>query len=139
MGTDIHAVAAWGIKTTYGAVVKTYGQTREWIGPRGGDDLHDFDPKTGKPNYKMSSSPPPELKRWQIDVVGGLYEPSNDEVCIVSYKVTRSPSHRLDISAERVPHVLDVPLFIDFKVDMLKLGLWSEENFGLWLYLDVSC
>jgi len=140
MGFDAHAVAAWGIKTTYAAVQAANIETREWIGPKGGDPSFDFNPKTGKPNYKTSSEPPPELDRWNVDTVDGDSEnPTGDSVCVVTFLVARTPSHRDTLSVESISTSPRTAAgFADFVRDMTKLGLWSDDRFGLWLYIDVS-
>ena len=143
MGVDISATAAWGIKTTYGKIEDTYAVTREWIGPANGDRSFEFDPKSGKPNYKTNSAPPPELERWMDDgqphVISGNYEPDATDECIIVLSDVFTDSHRSgSIDAKRIPTEPSSKKFGAFKEDMMKIGLWSEKQFGLWLYLDIS-
>jgi len=154
MGVDISAVAAWGIKTTYGQAKKTYTKNRTWIGRLDGDRSFEFDPRTGKPNYEEEEEAPEEIENWEFFNLGA-YDARDSDECIIAFTATHTPSHRDELTAAKIP---EKPAdddswvvrgddddddaaelkFSDFRDDMTKLGLWDKKKFGLWLFLNVG-
>jgi len=138
MGVDIHAVAAWGIRITHGQIRRTHIKTRTWIGRPDGDRENEFDPKTGKPNYKVEEESPEELEKWELFNLGG-YEASDSDECIITFASTSTPSHRMAIEAVKIPEKpVNDSDFQAFKTDMVKLDLWNESRYGLWLFIDAG-
>jgi hypothetical protein len=140
MGMDASAVATWGLRATYAEIRKTFVQTRTWIGAPTGDRAHDFDPSTGKPNYETHASEPEELERWKYAVISDNPSVATlSDKCVVMLARTCTRSHRSGIFIEKIPEHPDAGRLLLFKTDMEKIGLWRDDHFGLWLYLDISC
>ena len=149
MGLDAYANAAWGLRTTYGEMQKTFTKTRDWIGPENVDKSHDFDPKTGKPNYETRTELPEELSRWEIvtlsdDAYFDPEEPGERDVpdaceCLIVLEGYSTRSSRSGASVEKLPEAPEPRQLASFQADMKKLGLWKDKRFGLWLYLHMSC
>jgi hypothetical protein len=139
MGTDIHGIASWGIKTTWGKVESTYKQVREYVGPADGNREFEFDPKTGKSNYVTKTVKPAELEKWDVEDASGRYSRRPTDECVIVLARAETGSHRSGRAPITKVPVLDVAKREEFVRDMAKIDLWSEDNFGLWVYLYISC
>jgi hypothetical protein len=137
MGMDAYATAAWGLRTTWGNIEKTFTKTRRWVGPAGGDRSFDFDPKTGKPNYVEDVAEPAEVMLWEPISLGGYDRRFDDEYIIPVMRV-RTKSHRSGPVPVKAPPEVPADRLESFKADMTKVGLWNEEAYALWLFLDIS-
>jgi hypothetical protein len=131
MGMDCYAYAAWGLKTTRSAVKKANVVTKTWIG--GDGPRTDFDPTTGKPNYKTVETVPSELDDRVLSV--GDYD--GDEVVIPLSQVTTG-SHRRGASAVTAAPEPAPEALADFRASMQKLGLWEGGRWGHWVFLYIS-
>ena len=132
MGLDAYAYAAWGIRATYGELRKTFKKSRAWIGPKGADQSHDFDPKTGKPNYEARVELPAELEAWEIASLDpenrviveelGEREVSDKTECVVVLESCSTDSFRSGNSIVRIPEApSDKEKLASFEADTSKL------------------
>lgn len=136
MGLDVSAHVVWGLRTTRKAVFR---KEREWIGKEDGDRSFDFDPKTGKSNWKVSREP---IKGLEYDVVnisdGWTHE--DEDVFLVILHETSTGSHRENKSVKGViPLHGKEPLSQEeekFKETIKSLGI--PGTYGMWLYLCIS-
>jgi hypothetical protein len=137
----IHAVAAWGLRTTWGSIKRSFKTTRRWVGPALGERSFEFDPMTGKSNYVEDVVQPEALTRWVPFGLGGDARRFDDDEWIVPVVCVRTAQHRVGRwghGPEQVPPEVPADQLSAFKVDMTNLGLWNEDRYALWLVLDVS-
>jgi hypothetical protein len=137
MGMDAYAVAAWGLRTTWGKIELTFTKTRRWVGPADGDRSFEFDPKTGKPNFVEDVAEPAAVMLWEPISLGSDDRRFDDEY-IIPVVLVRTKSHRARPVPAKVAPEVSADRMESFKADMTKVGLWNEESYGLWLFLDIS-
>lgn len=136
MGMDCYAYAVWGLKTTRAAVHGAYTEEKTWIGAEGVTRT-EFDPTTGRPNYRVTRKAPPEIDE---DISGrvlsvGSYD--SDEVVLPLRKV-ETRSHRygaepVEADPEPPPEELAT-----FRATMQRLGLWEKGKYGHWVFMYIS-
>ena len=132
MGMDCYAYSAWGLKTTRAAVKAANVVTRTWIGAEGAPRT-DFDPTTGKPNYRTTETQPPELEDRVLSI--GCYDGA--EVVIPLTQAT-SGSHRGGAKAFRGAVEPTPEALASFRETMQRLGLWDGGIYGHWVFMYVS-
>ena len=105
------------------------------------------DPKTGKSLWKEETALAPGFSyNDQEDLYFGKYktvmedwdyDSSKPDLFVALYISTvsdRQGKGKIHLD----PNLVD-PHFQVFREECRKFGIWSDENFGLWSYLEVSC
>ena len=129
---DCYAYAAWGLRTTRSAVKGAYRTEKTWVGAKDAPRT-EFDPTTGKPNYKTTTTIPRELENAVLSVG---YVENNDVVIPLSYVTPGSHRGRtVAVEAKSEPTPESVAAF---RASMQALGLWDKGQWGHWVFLYVS-
>lgn len=134
MGLDVSAHVVWGLRTTRKAVFR---KEREWTGQEDGNRSFDFDPKTGKSNWKVSREPLEGLEYDVVDTTNG-WTRDDEDIFLVILHETSTCSHRDEnksiISLDHAQPLLQEEE--KFKETIKSLGITG--TYGMWLYLRID-
>lgn len=137
MGVDYYANAAIGMKIDPARLRNNPTKVKAF--EHNYSEEFDFDHKSGKKLWTMERAPIPEFDEDKVTLAGyPLVYTTDNRDCVVAVASSGTGSSRRgndDMGMGSLPSQADIEAFTN---KMKSLGIWNQQDFGLWSVLYCS-